>query len=257
MSVREDSGILGERDSGKDLIIKSTFNLIKYDGEILLHGRKISKEDFWTKVSSVLYNPFDMFDPIYDIASHFVEIAVSHSVYSSDVAVEVAKDLLKSIGESEDVLYSYPSKLTPLRLKKVALVLASFLNPEYILIDDIEYGLSEIGRGVIVNTLLDLKSIINSNYVVFDNDPAVISRLSSYVVVLYKGDILEEGENVVEYPFHPYTIDLVSKSLSDENKVNERGCSYSYNCRFSTLKCREVKPNYVNVGGRLVKCHGF
>ncbi|AWR96260.1 ABC transporter ATP-binding protein [Acidianus sulfidivorans JP7] len=257
LSVDDDSGVLGERDSGKDLIISATFNLINYSGEILLSGKKIDKNDFWTKISAVLYNPLDMFNPIYDIASHFVEIAESHKVYSSDAAIEVAKDFLKTVGVPEDVLYSYPNKLDNLTLKKVAIVLASFLDPEYILIDDIEYGLSELGRNIVLNTLLDLKSFIRSKYLVFDNDPKVISMLASYVVVLYKGEIVEEGKEVIKYPMHPYTVDLISGFLSDENKVNKNGCIYSLNCRFSSFKCKTVKPNYVKVGNRYVKCHGF
>lgn len=258
LEVKEDTGILGQRDSGKEEVIRATFGLSEIKGgSILLHGKRIGKEDYWTRISVILYDPMEMFNPIYDIASHFVEVAVSHKRYTPEQAIEVAKDLIKTFNESEEILYTYPRKLSMIKLKKISIILASFLQPEYILIDDIEYGLSEIGRGVILNMLIDLKSLFNTTYLVFDNDPAVISRLTSYVVVMYRGDKVEEGYDVIEYPTHPYTIDLISGFLKDRNEKAERGCIYSLNCRFSSLNCLEKKPEYKRVNNRWVRCHGI
>ncbi|BFH72142.1 ATP-binding cassette domain-containing protein [Sulfurisphaera javensis] len=259
LEIKEDTGILGQRDSGKEEVINATFKLTKASGKILLDDVDImSKGDklYWEKLSVVFYDPMKLFNPIYDIASHFIEIGISHDMENEELILETAKEVFKVLNIREEILYSYPHQLRSLELKKVALALASFLEPEYLFIDDIEYNLNEIEIGLLVNSIIDLKETFDINLIVFDNDPAVISRLADYIAVLYRGEVVEEGYHVIEYPYHPYTIDLIEGNLKEENLVGE-GCIYSKNCKYSTYKCRLTKPKMVNLGERYVKCLGY
>ena len=258
--VEGNVGVLGERYSGKEEIVKATFRLVKAEGEVLIDGvdaLKISNEELnrllWTKVSLVTYDPKAMFNPIYDIASHFVEVSVSHGLGGSSCALELAKEALKVLGEKEEVLYMYPHQLSTFRLKRVAIALALFTEPEHVFVEDIEYGLSELERAYIVNSLIDAMSSYISKYVVFDNDPAVLSRLVDYVYVVYKGEVIEEGSEVLTRPMHPYTVDYLDGVVRDSEKG--QGCIYSNACRFSSPKCREETPNTFRYPGGAVKCN--
>lgn len=255
-----DVGVLGQRDSGKEEIVKATFGLINAEGKVLVDGVDITKlkpEEFngllWTKMSLMTYDPKAMFNPIYDVASHFVEIVVSHGMGDSSFAIELAREALRAVGEKEEVLYYYPHQLSPLRLKRVALALAIFTEPEHVFIEDIEYGLSELNRIYLLNSIIDAISSYRSKLVVFDNDPAVISRLVDYVYVIYKGEVVEEGPDVLRSPMHPYTIDYLS-GLVTEGEPG-KGCVYSSTCRFATPKCSERKPNAFRYGGGVVWCN--
>ncbi|QIW24613.1 ATP-binding cassette domain-containing protein [Sulfolobus sp. S-194] len=260
LEIKEDTGILGQRDSGKEEIINVTFKLTKdFSGRILLDDIDITRyneEIYWTKISVIFYDPMKLFNPIYDIASHFIELGISHGIENEEAILETAEEILKILGMKKEVIFSYPNQLKPLELKKIALALASFLEPEYIFIDDIEYNLSTLEIELLINSILDLKETFNMKLIVFDNDPAVISRLVDYVVVLYRGEIVEEGYNVIEYPYHPYTIDLIRGELKEKNLIG-KGCIYSGNCRFSTFNCKNITPKLVDLGGRKLKCLGF
>ncbi|MBP1357961.1 MAG: ATP-binding cassette domain-containing protein [Sulfolobus sp.] len=259
LEVTMDTGILGQRDSGKEEIINVTFGLSRGTGKILLDDMDVlSKKDslFWTKISVVFYDPMQLFNPIYDIASHFIEIGMSHGMEDEELVLETAKEILKILNVKDEVLNSYPNHLRTLELKKVALALATFLEPEYLFVDDVEYNLSEEEIIHIVNSIIELKDTFGMKLVVFDNDPAVLSRLAEYFVTLYRGEIVEEGYELLEYPLHPYTIDLLNKELREKN-YEGNGCVYSLNCKFSSLKCKSIKPRLVNLGGKKVKCLGF
>ena len=253
-------GVLGQRDSGKEEIVRATFGLVKAEGKIIVDGVDLTglkKEEFngllWTKMSLMTYDPKAMFNPIYDVASHFVEIVVSHGMGDSSFAIELAKEALRVVGEREEVLYYYPHQLSPLSLKRVALALAIFTEPEHVFVEDIEYGLSELNRIYLLNSIIDALNSYSSKLVVFDNDPAVISRLADYVYVIYKGEVVEEGTEVLGNPMHPYTMDYLSGNVSDSEPG--KGCVYSRACRFATPKCQEREPNVFRHERGVVRCN--
>ncbi|BDC18051.1 ATP-binding cassette domain-containing protein [Acidianus sp. HS-5] len=254
--VESNLGILGQRDSGKEEIIFYSLLLKKpKKGKILLDGNEIKEDNAnnirWKEISAVFYNPYSMFNPIYNIASHFAEIAVSHNIGNYSFSLDIAKEFIKILGLNSSILEKFSYQLTPLEAKKVSLALATFLEPKYVLIDDIEFGINDNGRAVIINSIIDLESILSSKFIVLDNDPAVISRISDEFVVLYRGKIVERGVNINEV-YHPYTLDLIRGEIS----INHlgKGCPYSENCRYSSSKCKEKEPEETRVGNNNVKC---
>lgn len=254
-------GVLGQRDSGKEDLIYLTLRLKnKKSGSIILDGVDIfslSEEEMntirWAKISAVFYDPYSMFNPIYNVASHFAEIAISHNFGDFHFSEEIAKEYLKILGAKEELVYKHPLQLSPLEAKKISIALASFMEPKYIIVDDIEFGLNDNGRATIINSLIDLMQIVKSSFIILDNDPAVISRLADYVIVIYKGEKVEEGTDVLYDHYHPYTTDLISGNIKERNIIGN-GCIYSENCAFSSYKCNNNKPEEVKVGNNKVKC---
>ncbi len=254
-------GILGQKDSGKEDLIYLTLRLKnRKSGNIIFDDVDIfslSEEEMnairWAKISAVFYDPYSMFNPIYNVASHFAEISISHNFGDFHFSEDIAKEYLKILGAKEDLLYKYPTQLSPLEAKKVSIALASFMEPEYIIVDDIEFDLNDNGRATIVNSLIDLMQIIKSSFIIMDNDPAVISRLTDYTIVIYRGETVEEGSDILHDPYHPYTVDLISGNIKERNIIG-RGCIYSENCAYSSYKCKNNKPEKVKVGNGKVKC---
>ncbi|QKQ99129.1 ABC transporter ATP-binding protein [Metallosphaera tengchongensis] len=254
-------GILGERDSGKELLIPATLGLIDgvsgsiyLDNIDLVKSRDLLDRIRWRRISAVFYDPFTMFNPLYDVASHFSEIVVSHNLGNEEFGIEVGLEYVKLLGLDGTIMSKLPHQLSPLHAKKVAIALATFLEPDYILIDDIEFGLSDIGRASLINSLIDLMGTVRSTFVFLDNNPAILSRLTDYVIVLFKGRTVEEGYRILENPLHPYLIDLIRGEIKDTNVLGE-GCPYSSQCRFSTSKCKTEVP-WVSLDGRKVRCLG-
>ncbi|AEB94958.1 ATP-binding cassette domain-containing protein [Metallosphaera cuprina] len=252
-------GILGERDSGKESVIPITLGLIRnVTGEILLDGvDMIKSRDLlftirWTKISAVFYDPRTMFDPLYSIGSHFAEIVISHGIGDYEYGIETGLEYMKILGLERDLLDKLPHQLTPIQLKKASIALATFLEPSYVIVDDIEFGLGDIGRAAVMNSLIDLMNSVSSSFIFLENNPGILSRLTDNVIVLYKGEIVEEGKNVLLNPLHPYTIDLIRGDVPDE-KIEGKGCPYSTHCRYSTSKCEQEVP-WIERGSRRVRC---
>ncbi|BBL47491.1 ATP-binding cassette domain-containing protein [Metallosphaera sedula] len=264
-SVRLDKksvGILGEKDSGKEAIIPATLGLLNnVSGSILLDGvdlvksRDLLHKVRWEKISAVFYDPSTMFNPLYTIGSHFAEIVVSHEIGNAEYGVEVGLEYLKLLGLSADVMERLPYQLTPLQLKKVAIALAVFLEPEYVIFDDLEFGLGDIGRASVMNSIIDLMGSVRSSFMFLENNPGILSRLADYVLVLYRGETVEEGQDVLQSPLHPYTIDLINGEIEEE-KVEGKGCVYSGICKHSTPKCFE-NVNWVSMGNHRVRCIAY
>ncbi|NON62750.1 ATP-binding cassette domain-containing protein [Acidianus sp. RZ1] len=254
--VSSNLGILGQKDSGKEDIIYLALGIsslkkgkVLYDGEDIY---SLKEEDLnnirWKKISAVFYNPYNSLNPLYKVSSNFEEIAISHGL-EKNASLEIAVEYLKILGEKKEILEKYPYDLSPLEAKRVSIALAMFTDPEYVMIDDIEYGLNDNGRALIVNSLIDLIESSRSKFVILDNDPSVISRLADEFIVLYMGNIVERGNDLREV-YHPYTIDLIREELGI-NKLGI-GCPYSANCRFVTPKCEKVRTT--KVGNNEVKC---
>ncbi len=253
-------GILGEENSNKEYLAKASMRLISSTGHFYINGEdvlSVSPEEFkdylWVKLSEIPSDPYLLFSELYDIKSHFVEIVISHGIGDKHYAEELALEYVKLLGLETSILDKYTFQLNPIDAKKVEIALASFLNPEVIFVEDIGSGLNDVQVNVILNSLLDMESVTGSSFVVLDNDPAVISRLADYVVVMYKGETIEEGEDVLSFPLHPYTQAYLGGYLRPS--VAGRGCKFSMSCPFSSSKCKEERPKGTNVGSSFVRCN--
>ncbi|WP_162204984.1 ABC transporter ATP-binding protein [Sulfuracidifex tepidarius] len=253
-------GILGEGNSNKEYLVKASMRLVNSTGHFYINGEdvlSVTSEEFkdylWIKLSEIPSDPYTLFSELYDIKSHFVEIVMSHGLGDEHYAEELALEYVKLLGLETSVLDKYTFQLNPMEAKKVEIALASFLNPEVIFVEDIGCGLNDVQVNVILNSLLDMESVTDSSFVVLDNDPAVISRLADYTVVLYKGEIIEEGEEVLSFPLHPYTQAYLGGYLRPS--LPGRGCKFSSSCPFSSFRCKEEIPKGANVGRSFVRCH--
>jgi ABC-type dipeptide/oligopeptide/nickel transport system ATPase component len=251
-------GILGEQNSNKEYIVKASMKQVKSWGRLYLNGVDVlalKDEEFksylWVKISQIPSDPYVLFSELYDIRSHFVEIVRSHSD-QSHYAEDLALEYIKLLGLETSVLDKYSFQLNPVEAKKASIALASFLNPELIFVEDIGCGLNDTQVNVILNSLLDLESVVDSSFMILDNDPAVISRMADYVVVMLKGEVIEEGSEVLSYPLHPYTQAYLGGYLRPSPLG--KGCKFSSSCPFSSAKCLQ-NPPYVDLGGKKVKCN--
>ncbi len=258
--VKGNVGILGEQTSNKEYIVKASMKLIPSIGHFYLNGEDVlytSEEVFksylWTRLSEVPSDPYGLFSELYDLRSHFSEIVLSHGLGDEHYADELAVEYVKLLGLETGVLEKYPFQLNPVDAKKVEIALAGFLNPEVIFVEDIGCGMGDVQVSVILNSLLDLGSVVRSSFVVLDNDPAVISRLADYVVVMYKGEVVEGGDDVISHPLHPYTQAYLGGYLRPS--VPGSGCKFSSSCPFSSPVCKESSPKQVVIGRSTVKCN--
>ena len=104
----------------------------------------------------------------------------------------------------------------------------------------------------------------------------MVRYISQNVAVLYLGKIMEltSSDELYDHPLHPYTQALLSAAPIPHPKVDRarerillkgeipsplsppKGCNFCTRCPYATALCREVEPEFVDVGNdHWVACH--
>lgn len=152
----------------------------------------------------------------------------------------------------------------------IAMALA--LNPALVLADEPTTALDVIMQDQILKQINRLQDQINSSMIVITHDVAVVAETCDRVIVMYAGEIAEEGpiDDVFETPYHPYTVglqnafpnirqqnqELVSIAGYPPNLVSPpEGCRFADRCPLATQKCYDVKPPAKEIGEIRSFCH--
>lgn len=126
----------------------------------------------------------------------------------------------------------------------------------------------------IINLLQDLKEKDHLTYLFISHDLSVVKYISDRIGVMYLGTMVElaKAEDIFANPRHPYTEALLSAiPTTDADHKQEaillegdipspinppKGCKFHTRCRYCTEICKEVTPEFVEVGpGHFVACH--
>ena len=109
--------------------------------------------------------------------------------------------------------------------------------------------------------------------ILITHDLAVVSKTCERVLVMYLGQIVEEGEagKLFACPSHPYTVSLMESIPHMEGDREKRlntikgtvpllsqipsGCRFAPRCPRAREKCRENMPGLAEIGdGQKVRC---
>lgn len=120
--------------------------------------------------------------------------------------------LLDAVGLTGAYYARTPSQLSGGEKQRVAIARAFAMNPAVIIADEPTSALDVSVQAVILNLLKDLRAREGASYVIISHDLEVISYVADWIVVMYLGEIVEQGtmEDVYHAPSHPYTEALLS-----------------------------------------------
>ena len=131
----------------------------------------------------------------------------------------------------------------------------------------------------ILNLMKDLQKERDLSYLFVAHDLAVVRYVCDRILVMYLGEIVEEGtaDELFENPRHPYTQALISavpdvaKGLENRGQSGTRivlegdvpspldrpsGCVFHPRCRYATDQCRQEAPVMETVQqGHGARCH--
>lgn len=172
--------------------------------------------------------------------------------------------LFAEVGLSAEHKIRYPHELSGGELQRVVIARALALKPELLVCDEATSMLDVSVQAFIVTMLKEIQKRRGLSLVFITHDLEAAKAVSDRVLVMYAGEIVEEGKDVFDRPLHPYTRALLNAAqyMSLEVVVPEEfgelpdgfsGCSYYRLCREKTDACK--KPQKLqDVSGRLVRC---
>ena len=149
----------------------------------------------------------------------------------------------------------------------------SWVNPEFIVLDEPVSALDVSMQAQILNLLKELQSQFNLTYLFIAHDLSVVKHMSHRIAVMYLGRIVEimRDEEIDRHAMHPYTVSLLSSipKLEDEEKSDKiilqgdipspihlpRGCRFRTRCYRTLKECDQIDPELYDVGdGHKVAC---
>lgn len=174
--------------------------------------------------------------------------------------------------DPEVILRRYAHQLSGGQQQRVAIAMALAGEPDALILDEPTTGLDVTTQAHILELLTQLRAERNLTMIFVSHDLGVIARVCSRVVVLYAGEIAEDGpvRDVLRNPLHPYTqgliasvpkLSVVAIPASMEGRPpspgqRDEGCLFAPRCAFSTGICHTDKPDKTKEGpGHFVRCH--
>lgn len=211
--------LVGESGCGKTTLARAILGLQPVtQGEILLEGRPITREDLAVNLAMVWQDPSASLDPRWTIGRSLREPADLHHRQID------LPSLMASVGLDPTLEGRLPAQLSGGQRQRVAIGRAVSLDPALMLLDEPTAALDLSIQAQILNLLRDLQSERQMAMLYISHDLATVRFIAQRVAVMRGGKILETGptEDVFQRPQHEYTQALLCAAPSPEAFLSAR-----------------------------------
>lgn len=283
----ETLGVVGESGCGKSVTSLSIMRLIQdppgkiVDGEIIFNGRdllKLSREEMrrirGNEISMIFQEPMISLSPVYTVGEQISEAILAHKDVTKKEAMEESVEMLRKVGIPlpEQRVYEYPHQLSGGMRQRVMIAMALSCEPQLLIADEPTTALDVTIQAQILDLMDDLKSKSNMAIMMITHDLGVIAEVSSRVVVMYAGKVVEytDVKTLFTNPVHPYTWGLMNSIPRLDLEVERlqtipgvvpsslqfpAGCRYNTRCPLADERCRTREPGVEEVEeGHKVRC---
>lgn len=226
----ETIGIVGESGSGKSVTSLSIMGLLPPSGaitkgEIIYHGpmgytdltklpEKFMRQYRGKRIAMIFQEPMTSLNPVYTCGYQVAEAIRRHFKMDKSEAKKRTIELFEEVRlpDPERAYRSYPHQLSGGQKQRVMIAMAISCNPDILIADEPTTALDVTVQQTILQLLKELQHKHGMGMLFITHDLGVIAELADQVIVMYKGDIVEQG-NVVDIfskPNHPYTKGLLA-----------------------------------------------
>lgn len=276
----ESVGLIGESGSGKSSLALALMGLVQDKakvGGVIQYGNsrldRLREAEWgayrWSRIAIVFQNSLDVFNPVMTIAEQISECIKRHTALCSGEIRERTASLLAMSGLDPDWGKAYPHQLSGGMRQKALIAMALSCDPEVLIVDEPTMALDAVAKAEILALLQRLQAEKHFSLLVISHELPVIAQLTSRIMVMYSGNILEEGptQDVLKNPQHPYTRGLINASPAinpfrdmwgipgETRTAQEDMCPFSGRCNQEITACRSCHPLLQEVGpDRKVAC---
>ena len=253
----ETIGIVGESGSGKSVTSLSAMRLIPNPpgeitgGEIIFHQKdgtatdllKISEEEMrvfrGNDIAMIFQEPMTSLNPVFTCGNQVVEAIMLHQKLNKKQAKELTIKLFEEVQlpDPERIFSTYPHQISGGQKQRVMIAMAMSCQPTVLIADEPTTALDVTVQKTILQLMQKLQTERDMGIMFITHDLGVIAELADKVVVMYKGDIVEQGNvwDIFSNPQHPYTKGLLAcrppldkrytflPTVSDFMKTDENG----------------------------------
>jgi oligopeptide/dipeptide ABC transporter ATP-binding protein len=279
----ETVGLVGESGCGKSTLGRTILRLYKpTSGRVVFEGQDIttsSETDLHPvrrKMQMVFQDPYASLNPRHSVGRIVGEPLRTHGMASRREVGRQVANLLGVVGLPADAANRYPHEFSGGQRQRIGLARALSLNPDFVVCDEPVSALDVSIQAQIVNLLEDLQRDFNLTYLFIAHDLAVVRHISTRIIVMYLGKIVEiaPADDLYENPLHPYTVTLLSAIPVPDPKVERtrrairvggdlpspanppQACRFHTRCPFvQPTRCADEEPRLRELNGHVVACH--
>ena len=209
-------GVVGESGSGKSTLLRQISGLEAPDsGELLLNGRALGKkrtrEDLRT-IQMIFQDAVGSFHPRRTIAASIRESV--RNLCGRNAAPDL-EGLCELVGLDPSLAGRYPRSLSGGQCQRFAIARAVAVGPKILLCDEFTSALDVSSQAQVLKLLADVVREQHMSAVFVSHDLAVVSCICDRVMVMYRGEVVEEGgvRAVIDRPRDAYSKKLISSVL--------------------------------------------
>jgi microcin C transport system ATP-binding protein len=221
----ETLGVVGESGSGKTTLGLAILRLISSDGPVVFMGNKLQglkfKEmrPYRRNMQVVFQDPYGSLSPRMSVSDIVEEgLWVHHPKLTPEERERRVVQALTDVGLDPETRFRYPHEFSGGQRQRIAVARAIVLEPTFIMLDEPTSALDMLIQSQIVDLLRDLQKRRDLTYLFISHDLRVVAALSSRVVVMRSGKIVEEGpaDELFKNPKSAYTRALFAAAFEIE-----------------------------------------
>ncbi|WP_052210863.1 dipeptide ABC transporter ATP-binding protein [Rhizobium rhizogenes] len=228
----ETLAIVGESGSGKSVTSLALMRLVEHgggrinSGSMLFRRRSGAVLDLaqannatmrairGADIAMIFQEPMTSLNPVFTAGDQIAEaIRVHQGKSASEARAEALRMLdLVRIPEARNVLDRYPHQLSGGMRQRVMIAMALSCKPSLLIADEPTTALDVTIQAQILQLIRMLQDEMKMGVVFITHDMGVVAEVADRVLVMRRGDKVEEGssESVFSAPHHPYTRALLS-----------------------------------------------
>jgi oligopeptide/dipeptide ABC transporter ATP-binding protein len=275
-------GLVGESACGKSVTALTIMRLLDIPpaeivgGEIWFDGRELlalSEDEMRSirgnDIAMVFQEPLTSLNPVFTIGDQISEQVELHlKVSKKEVRDRVLETLsLVGIPSPAQRVKQYPHEMSGGMRQRVMIAMALSCEPRLLIADEPTTALDVTIQAQILELLKSVQQRTKSALMLITHDLGVVAEMVDQVVVMYAGQIVEEGtvEQVLTSPTAPYTRGLIASLPSARTRGGRLsaikgvvpspfnlppGCRFAPRCPYAWEECRVTQPDLVTSRGR-------
>lgn len=213
-------GLLGESGCGKSTTALAILGLLPAaarvgGGSILFRDadlRQVGERELravrGAQISMIPQEPGIALSPVMRVGEQIGEVIGAHRPCHRRLRRAAAEEMLTEVGfrHVERIYDAFPHQLSGGQLQRVTIAQALVCRPQLVIADEPTSSLDAASREEILALLGKLRRDRGIAILLISHQPAVLAALADRVLVMYGGEIVEEGwaHEVLENPKHPY-----------------------------------------------------
>ncbi len=266
-------GLVGESGCGKTVSALSLMRLLSEHAQIEAHeiffdGQNLAsfserqmRQIRGNSMSMIFQEPMTSLNPVFSVGDQLAEVYRLHRHMSRNEAWNAACELLRQvkIPEAAQRMRDYPHSMSGGMRQRVMIAMALACKPKLLIADEPTTALDVTIQAQILRLMDELRRDLNMAMILVTHDLGVVAEVCDYVIVMYAGQIAEQGlvVDLLATPRHPYTAGLlnciprIGRRVASLPTISGAvpaltarfvGCQFQNRCSRVTERCKVERP---------------